>query len=126
MNGNPIFQELGFTQEPIWPEVRAIQSSGNVAAVDCMIDVDGGTRTVIGLLWSGRRGYIAEVMVSRVSPKYQQEQSGLLTHALTETQTGTDRDVLATWLAERLDHEVNRMKAAYNVAQAIAKEEASS
>jgi hypothetical protein len=121
-----IIQDMGFANGPIWPEVRMIRSSSNHNDIDCKIDIEGGTRTAIGWMWQCRGYYVAEIMVSHTSPKYQQEQSGLLTHAITETQTGTDRDVLATWVAEHLDREVNRMKAEYHVAQAIAQEEAAS
>ena len=121
-----IIDELGFAQGPIWPEVRTIRSSSDHNDIDCKIDIEGGTRTAIGWLWQCRGYYVAEIMVSHAAPKYQQEQDGLLTHAITETQTGTDRSVLATWLAEKMDREVNRMKAEYEVAQAIAKEEVAS
>lgn len=119
---NDILQDMGFAQDPIWPEVRSTQSSSDIHTVDCLIDVDGDTRTAMG----GRCCYIAEIMVSHLSPKYQQEQDGLLTRTITETQTGTDRNALAKWVSERLNIEVERMKATYRVNQAIAKEEAAS
>lgn len=117
---------MNFTQDPIWPEVRWIRNLHPDNRDDLKIDIEGGSRTVMGWLRDMGSYCIAEFMISYEAPKYQQEQDGLLMCSLTETQTGTYREGLATWLAEKMDREVERMKAAYWVHLAILEEEAKS
>ncbi len=115
---------MTLSREPIWPEVDDVFSAGD--RIDCQIDIDGGNRRVSGRLHGSGNRFVADVAVSADAPKYQQEQEGLFYYATSSGRVGSNRQALSIWLAEKMDHEVNRMKAAYNVAQAIAKEEASS